>query len=57
MAAAVSVRAVRLAATGGIWCERCALPSGVVVVVGLLSDDQPSGVLVLRRCTDCGEPV
>lgn len=37
----------------GLWCDRCALPS-VVVLELLLGGDCVPGYLVRRCCTDCG---
>jgi hypothetical protein len=40
----------------GLWCDRCALPSGVEIPYSLSGAGCVS-VGVLRRCEDCGEPV
>lgn len=41
----------------GLWCDRCALPSGLGIPIYVLADDGPRLLVYSRMCMDCGLPL
>lgn len=40
----------------GLWCDRCALPSGVEAHAAMTLGGKTS-LFTVRRCRDCAEPL
>jgi hypothetical protein len=38
----------------GVWCEPCALPSGVAFSWAMTVNDKPSGIIRRGVCHECG---